>query len=579
MKNVAKLIKLLSRYPVSLTVGLLAIVVSDLVQLALPWLSKSVIDQLEAQSITKPELYLWGALMVLLAATAFVAKQVWRHLILGASKRIENQLRQRLLDKTLSLSLKAAHQLESGKFMALASSDIPNVGQALAFGVISFFDSLFITAVAFTLMYRLSPTLTGYTLVPFPLLAVIMTLSLRIIYRRYDKVQNSLEDLTEKTRESLSGMRTLRSYVQRTGDIEDFQRVNLDYRHRMLHYVKVDAVFSPLILLFAGSSSGVLLYFGGRLAIDGQLGVGTIAAFVGYLGLLTWPMIAAGWMLVLLQRGTASIGRLEEIFEAESEPDAMPELPVGDTLIARDLTFRYPDGTLALDGWNLTLKPGQTLGIVGPVGSGKSTFLRLLLKLEEVPPDALFLDSHDLSAHSADSVRRRMSYVSQEPFLFSDTISNNLRLARPEAPIKELERSVELAALTDDLSKFPQGLETELGERGVSLSGGQKQRTALARALLKGAPFLLLDDTLSAVDTVTETHILKHLKREQQERGQSAIIVSHRLSAVIHADEIVVVEKGKIVDRGSHAELSSKPGLYLDLLQHQQDEEQDAFVS
>lgn len=563
----------------SLAVGLLAIVVSDLVQLALPWISKSVIDRLEAVSITKPELYLWGAMMVLLAATAFVAKQVWRHLILGASKKIENQLRQQLLEKTLSLSLKAAHKLESGKFMALASSDIPAVGQALAFGVISFFDSLFITAVAFTLMFRLSPTLTGYTLVPFPVLAVIMTLSLRIIYRRYDKVQSSLEDLTEKTRESLSGMRTLRSYVQREGDVEDFQQVNLDYRQRMLHYVKVDAVFSPLILLFAGSSSGVLLFFGGRLAVDGQLGVGTIAAFVGYLGLLTWPMIAAGWMLVLLQRGTASIGRLEESFEAESEPDELPELPGGSNLVVRDLTFRYPDGTLALDGWNVTVKPGQTLGIVGPVGSGKSTFLRLLLKLEDIPHNALFLDTNDLSAYSAESVRSRMSYVSQEPFLFSDTISNNLRLARPEATIAELERSVELAALTEDLSKFPRGLETELGERGVSLSGGQKQRTALARALLKRAPFLLLDDTLSAVDTVTETRILKHLKQEQKERGQSAIIVSHRLSAVIHSDEIIVVEKGKIVDRGSHAELSSRPGLYLDLLQHQHDEEQDAFVS
>lgn len=578
MKNLIKVISLLAKYPGSTILGLVAIVISDIVQLAQPWITKFVVDRLEAQTIDRKELYLWGLAMVALAAAAYLAKQIWRHFILGAAKKIENELRQKLLDKTLSLNLRESHKLESGKFMALASSDIPAIGQALAFGVISFFDSLFITIVAFSLMYQLSPTLTAYTLVPFPILVALMMLSLKLIYRRYDKVQQSLEDLTEKTRESVSGIRTLRAYVQRYGDLESFQEKNLDYNNRVLDYAKIDAVFGPLILLFAGSSSGILLYFGGNLVIAGEIGVGTLAAFVGYLGLLTWPMIAAGWMLVLLQRGSASIARLEEIFAAESEVENLPDLVQSGPLNVRGLSFQYPDGTVALKDWNLDLAEGKTLGIVGPVGSGKSTFFKLLLQLEEPPSGALFLGEADLSRHSPGSVRAMFSQVSQEPFLFSDTISNNLRLAKPGSDDTELSRMVEMAALQDDLAQFPLGLETELGERGVSLSGGQKQRAALARALLKSAPFLLLDDTLSAVDTVTETKILSQLRREQTERKQALIVISHRLSAVAHADEIIVVDKGEIVDRGTHRELSSRPGLYLELLQHQKEENHDQLV-
>lgn len=552
--------------------------VSDLVQLSLPWITKTVVDRLESSQITAPELYRWGALMVFLALSSYLAKQVWRHLILGAARSTENRLRSKLLDKTLSLTMKSAQGMESGKFMALASSDIPAVGQALAFGVIAFFDSLFITAVAFFLMYRLSPPLTLYTLIPFPLLALLMVVSLRLIYRRYDRSQQSLEALTEKTRESLSGMRTLRAYVQREGDLRAFQQRNFDYRERVLEYVKVDATFGPLILLFAGSSSGLLLYFGGKLVIEGGIGVGTLAAFVGYLGLLTWPMIAAGWMLVLLQRGSASIARLDEVLTAESEVVQLPPLLSKGSLEVKSLTFSYPDGTVAIEDWNLTLPPGHSVGIVGPVGSGKSTFLRVLLALETVPEGSLFLAGSDLAHHSPESVRSRFSYVSQEPFLFSDTIRNNLLMANPEATAEQIEEAVRLAALTEDLNQFPDGLETMLGERGISLSGGQRQRTALARALLKQAPILLLDDTLSAVDTVTESQILSHLSEEQKSRGQSAVIVTHRLSAVTQADEILVVNNGRIEDRGTHEELSSREGLYRELLSHQYDGEVDQLV-
>lgn len=578
MRNLARLISLLWTYPGHTLGGLIAIICSDLVQLSIPWITKGIVDQLEAQQMSKESLLLWGGLMLLLAAVSYISKQIWRHLILGAARRIEFELREKLLQKTLSLTMQRAKETETGKFMALASSDIPAVGQALAFGVVACFDSIFITLVAFSLMYRLSPELSAYALIPFPVLTTLMLLSLKVIYKRWDAAQQSLEDLTEKTRESLSGIRTLRAYVQAEGDLQDFEQKSLNYRDKLLHYVKVDALFSPLILLFAGSSSGILLYFGGGLVIEGSITVGTLAAFVGYLGLLTWPMIAAGWMLVLLQRGSASISRLDQILESDSEAEDKPVLATATTLEVRDLSFRYPDQTMALKDWNLKLTPGRTLGIVGQVGSGKSTFLKLLQLLEDPPPGAIFLDGQDVSKFRPSSVRAIFSYVSQEPFLFSDTIANNLMMAKADATPEELAQSVELAALTSDLAAFPEGLETLLGERGISLSGGQKQRTALARALIKRAPILLLDDTLSAVDTVTEGRILEHLRSEQKRRAQSAIIVSHRLSAVSQADEILVVDKARIVDRGSHEELSSRPGLYRDLLAHQSHEEVDHFV-
>lgn len=575
MKNILRLIKLLWTYPARTAGGLLAVILSDAVQLSIPWLTKNVVDGLESHDLSRTDLMGWGALILLLALISYVAKQVWRHLILGAARRVESQLRARLLDKTLELTMERARSTDNGKFMALASNDVPAVGQALAFGVVAFFDSIFITVVAFALMYQLSPALTGYALIPFPCLAALMLVSLKFIYKRWDRAQQGLEDLTEKTRESLSGIRTLRAYVQGEGDQAAFSQKNLVYKDRMLDYVKIDAIFSPLILLFAGSSSAILLFFGGQLVLEGTLSLGTLAAFIGYLALLTWPMIAAGWMLVLLQRGAASIARLDKILEAESESVDADDLAAVEHLQIRNLSFAYPDGKEAIKDWTLDLPPGKMLGIVGPVGSGKSTFLKLLQRLENPPSESIYLDDKDVVNHSVDSARSAFSTVSQEPFLFSDTIRNNLLMAAPSASSEAMGNAVEVAALSADLREFPDGLETVLGERGISLSGGQRQRTALARALLKPAPILLLDDTLSAVDSLTESQILEHLRKRRETSHQSTIVVSHRLSTVREADEILVVVEGTIQDRGTHAQLLSRPGLYAELVAFQSNIERD----
>lgn len=575
-----RLIQLLFDHRLAVLGGLLGVVISDVVQLVVPLITKHVIDRLETHRITSTELLTWGGVILGLGGISLAAKQVWRHLILGAARKSEAELRRKLLDKTLTLTQDEASKTEAGKFMALASNDIPAIGQALAMGVIALFDSLFITGIAATLMLSLSPQLTAWTLLPFPILAAIMIVAMRLIYGRWDKVQETLETLTEKTRESLAGMRTLRAYVQHEGDLASFQNINERQLEDMLNYVRVDASFSPLILLFSGSSSAILLFVGGGLVLDGGLSIGTLAAFTGYLGLLTWPMIAAGWMLVLLQRGSASIDRLDAILQAPSEIDSPTPKKFQNQaeLCVTHLNFKYSEGDFQLKDWCFSLKPGQVLGIVGPVGSGKTTLLRLLQALEPLAPYTIMVGDQDLAAMKEVHVRALFSPVSQEPFLFSDTIANNLRLGNPSASNQDLHRALDVACLTEELEHFPQGLETLLGERGISLSGGQRQRTALARALLKPAPFLLLDDTLSAVDTLTEQRILSALKQHNSFKDKAVLIVSHRLSAVKDADLILVTQDGCIVDRGTHAELASRPGLYSKLLKRQTFDEDEGLT-
>lgn len=573
-RGIKRLIELLLTYRWHTAIGLLGVILSDSVQLCVPWLTKLLIDRIEAKTIDAQGLLWWGLVILALGLLSFASKQLWRRLILGASKRIEADLRRRLLDKTVTLTMEQARVTEGGKFISLTSNDIPAVGQAVAFGLVAFFDAVFITVVAALLMFGLSPKLTMWALLPFPILGLFMALSLKAIYTRWDAVQESSEILTEKVRESLLGIRTLRSYVQSQGDIEAFEQKNQGYLKAMMGYVKVDATFPPLILLFAGSSSAVLLFVGGQLVLEGGITVGTLAAFIGYLSLLTWPMIAAGWMLVLLQRGSASIDRLDKILGSESESQADEEVvTLQGPLQVDNLTFSYDGRNHALKNWSLSCAPGQVIGIVGPVGSGKSTLLRLLKSLEKIPENSIFVGGQDISHLNKTSVRRAFSPVDQEPFLFSDTIASNLRLGNASADDEQMREALEVADLAADLALFPQGLETELGERGVSLSGGQRQRTALARAWLKPSPFLLLDDTLSAVDTLTEQRILRHLEEQRSHHKRGVIIVSHRLSAVKDADEILVVRDGAIVERGTHTELMAQNAFYAELWRLQDNQE------
>jgi ATP-binding cassette, subfamily B, multidrug efflux pump len=377
--------------------------------------------------------------------------------------------------------------------------------------------------------------------------------------------------MTEKTRESVAGIRVLKAYAMLDGDAADFERHSGEYFRRFMRYTLVDALFHPLILFLAGSCLAILLGVGGYRVIAGRTTVGTFVALVSYLGMLTWPMIAAGWMLALQQRATASMERINAFLGRPPQrgtSGAGPELADA-SLRLQDLTFSYPGAEApALLAVSAAVPPGGSLGVVGEIGSGKSTLVQLLTRLQDPPPGTLFLGGRDVLELPLDRLRQTLAYVPQEAFLFSETIADNLRLGKPNATGEELEAACRTAALHDEILGFPNGYETLLGERGITLSGGQKQRLCLARALLKGAPVLLLDDTLSAVDAEAERRILAALGEARQ--GRTTVLVSHRVSAVRDLDQIVVLSRGRVVQRGTHAELAAAPGYYHEMVELQE---------
>jgi ATP-binding cassette subfamily B protein len=423
-------------------------------------------------------------------------------------------------------------------------------------------------------MFWLDPVLAAWTVLPLPLLAAIMAVSLKAEYSRWDAVQASFEELTEKTRESMAGIRVLRAYGREEEDARDFEGKNADYLRKYMRFVAVDAFFHPAILLVAGSCVAILLAVGGARVMDGSASLGSFVAFASYLGMLTWPMIAAGWMLTLVQRASASMDRINALLHTREEEVGHPGgtgVPIKGFIEARGLTFSYPGQVgPALRDLSFRTETGGALGLVGEVGSGKSTVVQLLSRLYDPPSGTLFLDGRDVLDIPLDDLRRAIAYVPQEAFLFSDTIAENLRIAKADASDEELREVSSLAALHDEIQAFPKGYETLLGERGITLSGGQKQRLCLARALLKPSPILVLDDTLSAVDSQTERAILRGLRSFAGIR--TMVVISHRVSAVRDLDRILCLRRGAVIQAGSHAELSSVPGFYRDLVELQEEE-------
>jgi ATP-binding cassette subfamily B protein len=553
--------------------GMIFLMLSDAGQLYIPLIIRRVIDGLTAHEASSD--WLRHECMVLFAFILGIvlARFCWRHFLFSAARRAELHLRERLLERVLSLPASFLARTPTGDVMALATNDLLAVRMALAMGMVALFDSTVLGAAALIMMASLDWRLMLWTAVPFPFLAVVMTLSLRLIYGRFDEVQASFERLTEKTRESIAGMRVLRAYVQAEGDAADFDRYSRDYYERSMSYVRVDSLFQPSIMLLAGLSTAILLGIGGGEVVRGQTTLGNFTAFSSYLALLTWPMIAAGWMLTLIQRGAASMARLLDMLERPEMDDSVP--PVNGTsraageLEARQLTFRYnPEAPPALHELSFKVAAGGTLGLVGEVGSGKSTLALLLSRIYEPPAGTLFLDGRDVNSYPLAWLRSQVSWVPQESFLFSDTIAENLRLGSAEAGDEQLADISRFAAIHDEILEFPEGYETMLGERGVTLSGGQKQRLSLARALLKSAPILVLDDTMSAVDAEAERRILDHLR--ERVAGRTTVVISHRISAVRDLDWIIVLRGGQVAQQGRHADLLAVEGYYRELYELQE---------
>jgi ATP-binding cassette subfamily B protein len=515
-----------------------------------------------------------------------------RWILIGVSRDIEYDLRNDLLAKLLLLEPEFYVRNRTGELMSRATNDLNAVRMVLGPGIMYSATTIVTMALAIALMLKLSPILTLWVLLPVPVVVVAVGYFGKLIHELSEKIQASLATLSARAQENLAGVRVVRAYRQEEAEIRAFDAPNRDYVARNIGLIRTWSMFMPGLSAFIGISILLVLWQGGRQVMLGRMSLGTFMAFTFYLGLLIWPMIALGWVTNIFQRGAASMGRMNYILTAEpaiNDSQARPDgrQPRGE-IECRNLTFVYPAagnghapqgadgsgsaGQAVLHDINLHVPAGSTLAIVGPTGSGKSTLAALIARLWEAPPGTLFLDGRPIQQWPLAELRSSIGFVPQDTFLFSETVRENIAFGVEETPDDRVFEAAQISSIDGEIQGFPARFDTLVGERGITLSGGQKQRTALARAVIRDPRILILDDALSSVDTDTEERILRRLKDLMRER--TTILISHRCSTVRHADQIVVVSGGRIVERGTHDELLALRGYYHDLYQKQLLEEE-----
>jgi len=518
-----------------------------------------------------------GLMITGLAAVVMAFRFLWRFFLIGAARRIERDLRAKLYSHLLGLSASFYNETKTGDLMAHATNDIEAVTRACGFGVLTIADPLFMIPVSVAIMLSIDPRLTWYAILPLPVLTLLMLWFGKAIHSRFESVQAAFSTLMEKVRETVSGIRVVKSFVQERGTEADFAKTNQLQVNENMALVRIHGLFHPLIELLSGASLVIILWIGGIDVVRGSISLGDFVAFTQYLSMLIWPMIAIGWAVNLLQRGRASLERINRIL-AETPEIIEPSKPRGlrgTRIDIHDLTFAYPsaDGrpaAPALSDIQLTIDEGTTLGIVGLTGSGKSTLAHLIPRIFDPPVGAICIGGVDIRDVALDQLRQSIGFVPQDPFLFSASIAENIAFGQPHASRKAIEEAATLAGVHDEILQFPNAYDTTVGERGISLSGGQKQRVAIARALLLDPQIVIFDDPLSAVDAEREEFILDKLR--EFFRGRTSILIAHRISAVMHADHTIVIDKGRIVERGTHAELVTIGGIYNRIWRLQQEE-------
>jgi ATP-binding cassette subfamily B protein len=556
------------------------VVVANLFQVAGPLLIGLAIDELRDPVPVWNHVQRYAALIVAAALLMGAARYAMRELLNGISRRIETDIRLDFFDHLLRLDATFFSQTRTGDLMSRAVNDIGNVRMAIGPAVMYLVNTTAFSVFSLIVMVQINVPLTLVALIPMLLLGPLTLYFGRILHDGYERIQEQLGVLTTMVQENLSGVRIVRAYVQEKAQQNDFDILNRGYMERNMDLARIEAVFNPLLTLLATFGLLLVLYVGGREAIAGRITYGDFVAFMAYVGMLTWPMIAIGWVTNLFQRGAASFGRIQAIMRAEPvvKPPAIPARldQVRGSIEFRNVSFRYP-GTErdVLNYVTFTIEAGQTAAIVGPTGAGKSTLVALLTRRYDRTTGEIRIDDVAIEDIALPQLRDAIGVVPQDAFVFSETIADNIALGLPLGQTPEsdsgraevIEKVAAIAKLDEAVAEFPMGYQTRLGERGVNLSGGQRQRTTLARALARDPRIIVLDDALSAVDTHTETGILQALRVVFRER--TALIISHRVTAVMNADVILVLDRGRIVERGTHAELVEKRGLYASLLRRQ----------
>jgi len=551
--------------------GAVLLVGTNLCGLAIPWLMKLAIEELQVPASGRFTPAQYGAAIAAAAVAQGVIRVFSRTTMLNAGRRIEYLLREDLYGKLLTLDRTYFSNWRTGDILSRLANDLTNVRMLLGFGVLSLLNTVVLYTAALILLTRISPFLTICAIAPFPLMILIVKKLSGSMFRTSKRMQEALSRLTTRVEENISAAAVVKAYCREEGEIASFRQVCDGYSEASMAVARIRGMMLPVMAATGALGTLIVLFVGGEQVIRGEITLGGFVAFNGYLAMLVWPTIMFGWILNLLQRGAASMTRLGEILNAKAEV-ADPEDPIDPGAIAgeieyRNLSFSYGSAEM-LRGVDLKIKKGERIGIVGVVGSGKSTLVRMIPRLFPVADGTLLIDGIDVNRIPLKLLRDAVGFVPQEGFLFSRSMAENIAYGKPGASREEVERAARVAGLAGDIARFPQGLDTLVGERGVTLSGGQKQRVSIARALIKEPSILILDDPLSAVDADTEEEILSALSGYYGER--TVLIVSHRLSPLRGCDRIIVLEQGGIVEEGSHPELLELGGRYAAIHREEQ---------
>ena len=557
--------------------GLVCLIIVDFLQLFIPRIIKWAVDDITAFRVDLIKLSHYALYIVGIAILIGLFRYGWRRCLIGASRRVEEGLRNRLFAHIQTLSASFFDKVKTGDIMAHATNDILHVRMATGMGMVALTDSIVLGSAAIGFMAYINVRLTLFVLIPMPLIVFGTRFFSKKMHRLYQEVQGTFSDLTEVVRERFAGIRIIKAYNREKDEISKLEEISKDYINSNLRLVKITGSFFPMMLLFSNISLAIVLYLGGRQTIGLTITPGDFVAFISYLGLLSWPMMAMGWVTNLLQRGRASLDRIDKILQIKPEIDdssgAEHVKLVHMDIVFENVSFSYGDDKApALAKIDIKLEKGNVLGIVGPPGSGKTTFVNLIPRLFDVTCGRITLDGKDIRKIRLRDLRSQISFMPQEPFLFAGTVRENILFGNKEADEKELLNAVNEASLYSTIKSFSDGFETIIGEKGVILSGGQKQRIALARAFLRDSPILILDDPISQVDMETGSAIINTIK--SLAGIKTLIIVSHRLSAVRFADQIIVLDRGHIIESGMHEELMKNEEYYAKTFLLQEIEEE-----